>query len=128
MRRFFRLWYVRWIALPLLLVVLAHAGVVLVMAARFEARLDDLRQPGLPLELEEFAAPPVAEEDNRTDFAGGRWRYSRSSHGAAGIEIRGTELFDDRRVICAFLDLVDDECPRQRSRSFVDEELATRPA
>lgn len=64
MRRFFRRWYIRWVAFPIATFLVVHAVAVFVLATRFEARLDDLRDAGVPVDYDALQTPPVSDEDN----------------------------------------------------------------
>jgi hypothetical protein len=65
-RKLLRPAWVRWIVLPMLTLVAAHAGWTLVLRWRFEARLAELRAAGEPVELQDLAPPPVPEEEDAT--------------------------------------------------------------
>jgi hypothetical protein len=56
--------WVRWILLPVLVLFAAHAGWTLISKWRFEARLQEMRAAGEPVELRDLAPPPVPEDEN----------------------------------------------------------------
>ena len=75
-RRLLRPWWARWIVLPLLAILAAHAGWTLVLRWRFERRLEELRASGAPVELRDLRRPPIADEDN----AAALWEEANKWH------------------------------------------------
>lgn len=63
-RRLFRPWWVRWIVLPLAVLLAAHAGWVLALKWQFDGRIEELRASGAPVLLSDLRRPRIPDEDN----------------------------------------------------------------
>ncbi|MCK6458624.1 MAG: hypothetical protein L6Q95_01860 [Planctomycetes bacterium] len=63
-RRLLRPFWVRWIVLPLLLLLAAHAGWTLTLKWEFEGRIAKLRAAGEPVDLGDLRRPRIPDEDN----------------------------------------------------------------
>ena len=61
---FWRRWWFRWLLLPVALLVAVHAGWTLALKWQFEARLEELRAAGAPVDLLDLAPAPVPDEKN----------------------------------------------------------------
>jgi hypothetical protein len=63
-RGLLRPFWVRWVVLPLLVLLAAHAGWTLTLKWQFEKRIAALRAAGEPVELGDLRRPKIPDEDN----------------------------------------------------------------
>ena len=95
-----RPWWARWIVSPLLLLLLARAGLTLALEWRFEARVSELRDAGEPTELRDLAPSPVPETENGASLLleADRFHEEQLSRGPIALRLNSADWAEDERA------------------------------